>query len=252
MSETLSNLHACQEIAMSDQSFAQPHTEVTNSARSLLQKVLLSCGIGYGAAYIIANDGIAAVMFDGYSRLDQAISELSGTQAPSRTFLAAMIPAFTLLVIGFGIGVWRAAGPSRALRTTGAALVAHGLIFPLWLLFPMTSRDQLAAGGGGINDIGHMVLSVLSLVLILTQMGTSAAGFGTRFRYFSIVMAITLLAAGGDTASTASATAAGDATPWMGLIERVMYGSWLLWMAALAVLLLRRRGDEPQAGGAHR
>jgi len=211
----------------------------------LLQKVLLFCGIGYGVTYIVANDVIAARMFDGYSRLDQAISELSGTQALSRPFLTAMLPAFTLLVLGFGVGVWRAAGPSRALRATGTALIAHGLMFPVWLLFPMTSRDQLATSGGGVNDIGHMVLSVLSLTLILTQMGTSAAALGRPFRYFSVAMAATLLVAGGYTASTAPATAAGDATRWMGLIERIMYGSWLLWMAALAVVLLRRRGDEP-------
>jgi Protein of unknown function (DUF998) len=215
--------------------------EVSSRARPLIEKMLLLCGVGYGVAYIVANDVIAATLFEGYSRRDQAISELSATQAPSRAFLTAMLPAFTLLVLGFGVGVWRAAGPSRALRATGGALVAGGLMFPVWLLFPMTSRDQLAAGGGGINDIGHMVLSALSLALILTQMGTSATALGGRFRYFSLAMAITLLAGGGYTASTAPATAAGDATPWMGLVERIMYGSWLAWMAVLAVVLLRGR-----------
>jgi hypothetical protein len=133
----------------------------------------LVCGIGYGIAYVVANDVIAARMFDGYSRVAQAISELSGTEAPSRGFLTAMLPAFTLLVLGFGIGVWRAAGPGRALRATGALLIVHAVMFPLWLLFPMTSREELAAGGGGVNDVGHMVLSVMSLSLILGQMATS-------------------------------------------------------------------------------
>lgn len=130
--------------------------------RPFIDKVLLFCGIAYGITYVVANDVIAATMFVGYSRVDQAISELSGTEAPSRTFLNALLPVFTLLVAGFGLGVWRAAA-SPALRVTGASLIAHGLLFPVWLLFPMTSRDQLAVGGGGINDIGHLALSGASL-----------------------------------------------------------------------------------------
>jgi hypothetical protein len=31
-------------------------------------------------------------MHDGYSRIDQAISELSGTSAPTRLLLSAMLP----------------------------------------------------------------------------------------------------------------------------------------------------------------
>ena len=89
-----------------------PRSEVSAEPRPTLQKILLSCGIGYGVTYVVASDLIAAAMFNGYSRLDQAISELSGTEAPSRGFLTAMMPAFILLVLGFGIGVWRAAGPA--------------------------------------------------------------------------------------------------------------------------------------------
>ena len=32
---------------------------------------------------------------------------------------------------------------------------------------------------------------------------------------------------------------AGDTTPKMGLLERIGIGAWLLWMAVLAVVLLR-------------
>lgn len=215
--------------------------------RPLLDKALLFCGIVYSVSYVVANDVIAAMMFPGYSRLDQAISELSGTRAPSRALLETLLPAFTLLVLGFGLGVWRVAGSSRGLRVTGASLIAHGLMFPVWHFFPMTSRDELATTGGGVNDVGHLVLSALSLSLILTQMGASALALGRRFRYFSIAMAITLLGAGAYTATTVPATATGQATPWLGLIERVMYGSWLVWMIVLAVVLLRRQHAEPKA-----
>lgn len=209
--------------------------------RRPVERGLLACGVGYGVAYVIASDLVAATIYEGYSRRDQAISELSATGAPSRGFLNGMLPAFTLLVLGFGLGVWRAAGDDRKLRVVGAVLIAQGLLFPVWLLFPMSSRAELVEGRGGANDIGHVVLSVLAVSLILLQMGFGGAALGRRFRMFSIAMALTAIAAGAYTGTTTSDVSAGNPTPWMGVVERVSYGSWLLWMAALAVLLLRRR-----------
>jgi len=216
------------------------------------QRILLAGGIGYGVAYVTANDLIAATIFDGYSRIDQAISELSGTGAPSRGFLNAMLPLFTLLVFGFGIGVWRAAGRSRALRVTGGILIAQAIMFPLWLLFPMTSRDEMVQATSHTNDIGHMVLSASAVLFIVTEMAFSAAALGKFFRCFAISMMITAMAAGGYVASTTSDVAAGAPTPWMGAVERVSYGSWLLWMAVLAIVLLRKAGRPRDPVGQYR
>jgi hypothetical protein len=215
----------------------------SNKYRSGLELALLACGIAYGLGYVITNDVIAAGMWDRYSRIDQAISELSSTEAPSKGFLTAMLPLFTVLVIGFGIGVWNAAGKSRALRLTAVILVAQGLMFPIWLLFPMTSREEITQSGGSTNDVGHLVLSVLAILFILIEMGSSAVALGKGFRYFAIAMAIAVVATGGYVGSTTSDVAAGDPTPWMGFVERISYGAWLLWMAVLASVLLRRTRD---------
>jgi hypothetical protein len=215
---------------------ADPHL----GPRDVGLELLLACGIAYGVVYVIANDVIAAGMWDDYRPLDQAISELSGTSAPSKGFLLAMLPVFTLLVLGFGVGVWRAAGRNRKLRAVGAILMAQAALFPVWLLFPMTSREELAQGAGGISDIGHGILTAVAILLIVTQMGVGATALGKRFRYFSFAMAVTLLAAGAYVATTANEVAAGDPTPWMGLVERASYGAWLTWMAVLAIVLLRR------------
>lgn len=56
--------------------------------------VLLGCGVAYLVLYILANDAVAATVYDGYSRMDQAISELSAIGAESRAFLVAMTPLF--------------------------------------------------------------------------------------------------------------------------------------------------------------
>jgi hypothetical protein len=193
---------------------------------SSLWSVLLACGVVYPLAYIVANDVIAAAIYDGYSRVDQAISELSATEAPSRAFLA---------------------GRSAPLRVTGGLLVVQGLVFPLWLRFPMTSREEMVEGTTAANDVGHLVLGAVAVLFILAQIGFSAAALGKRFRLFSLVMAATVLVFGGLAAVLSSDIATGDPTPWMGIVERISYGSWLLWMAALALLLLRRRKGAANA-----
>ncbi len=217
-----------------------------SSEVSVFRTALLACGLLYGLTYMLANDVIAATIYDGYSRLDQAISELSGTDAPSKAFLTAALPVFTLLVIGFGIGVWKAAEESRTLRVTGGILIAQGLVFPLWLLFPMTSREEMVDGATRSNDVGHLVLTGAAVLFILAEMGFSAAALGKRFRIFTLATAATTLSFGAATGLMTSGIEDGDPTPWMGFVERVSYGAWLLWMAGLAIVLLRREpvGDR--------
>lgn len=204
--------------------------------RRLLRKALLACGIGYGVSYVIANDVIAASMWHNYNPIDQAISELSGTNAPSRTFLNAALPVFTLLVIGFGIGIWKTAGNSRALRATGGIFIAGGIMSPLWLLFPMTSRGD----SFGSNDVGHLVLGVLAMLFIVAEMWLSGRDLGKQFRFFSRAMVAFFVVFVGLWAALSSGVSSGEPTPWMGLAERAWYGTWLLWMAVLAFVLMRR------------
>src|SRR5512135_2007831 len=67
-------------------------------------KALLGCGIAYPVGYAVANDVIAASRYDGYSRMNQAVSELSATGAPTRRFLTATVPVFAALEVAYGVG----------------------------------------------------------------------------------------------------------------------------------------------------
>jgi hypothetical protein len=51
------------------------------------------------------------------------------------------------------------------------------------------------------------------------------------------------------TAVQASTLPTGGPTPGLGLLERLSIGPWLLWMAVLAVMLIRARSAEPVGGG---
>jgi hypothetical protein len=204
---------------------------------------LLACGVAYGVVYILADDAIAASVYDGYSRLDQAVSELSAVGAPTRVFLMLMLPVFSALMVAFGIGVWRSAYGSRALRVTGAILVAFGVTGVLWLGFPMSRREDIAAATSTtVNDVGHLVLSGLTVVLIVGMYAAAAVHFGLWFRvYTAVTLVVTLLFSGVLTAAQSAKIPDGDPTPLLGFYERVGMGAWMLWLAVLACLLLRER-----------
>jgi hypothetical protein len=156
-----------------------------------------------------------------------------------------MWPIFTALMIAFGVGVWKSAGGNRALRVTGALLSAHGATFPLWLLAPMTSREEMRVGAMPANDLGHIVLTVMAILLILGEIGFGAAAFGKRFRLYSLVTTVAIVAFGALTGIEAPTVPLGEATPWMGLFERISFAAWLLWLSVLAIALLRTPGPKP-------
>jgi hypothetical protein len=200
---------------------------------------LLGCGVAYAVVYAAANDLVAAARYPGYSRLSQAVSELSATGAPTKAFLTAMFPVFVGLMLAFGVGVWRAARGRRSLAVTGGLLVAHALMAPLWLLAPMSQRELLVAGGGTAQDTMHIVLTALTVALILSQLGFGAAALGWWFRGYSLVSAAAVIGCGISTGAQSSRMVAGQLTPWLGLTERIGMVAWLLWMAVLAIVLLR-------------
>jgi len=205
-------------------------------------RTLLTCGVLYSALYAVANDVIAASLYDGYSRFSQAISELSATSAPSRPLLTALLPVFTALMLAFGLGVWMAAAGRRSLRVTGALLIAHAATFPLWLLAPMTSRSDMGPGTSmPANDVGHIVLSALAILFILGEVGFGAAALGKRFRLYSALTIVVVVAFGALTGALSPAVGRGEPTPWLGLVERISFAAWLLWLAVLAVALMPRR-----------
>jgi hypothetical protein len=214
--------------------------DVSSASRGLtLDQVLLSCGVVYALGYAAVNDLLAASRYEGYSRMSQAVSELSATGAPTRSLLVAFAPVWVLLMVAFGVGVWRSAGAKRSLRVTGAVLVAFGVMGLFWLPFPMTSRDAMASGVAPANDVGHLVLAALTVVLIIAQLAASAVAFGWWFRLYALATALVVLGFGSLTARESAKLPDGDPTPWMGLYERINIGAWLLWMVVLAVALLR-------------
>lgn len=228
-------------------------TTVTPATGTRLTRALLGCGVLYAVLYAFVNDVLAAGMYPGYDRFAQAVSELSATGSPAKAFLRATLPMWSMLMVGFGLGILRAAGEQRPLRLTGGLVIAHGIVALLWLAFPMTSRTDITAGRPvAANDVGHIVLTAVTVAFILSQIGVSAAAFGRRFRLYAAVSAVTVVVFGALTGLQAPKLQAGEPTPWMGLLERVGIAPWLLWMAVLAVMLMPARDGRAATGSGGR
>ena len=212
-----------------------PPPEPTKT-RDWLGKILLACGPLSALVYIGWHE-LAAMQWEGYSRISNAISELHLTGAPSKWMLDPWEGlVYNALLIAFGIGVWRSALGSRALRVIGGLQILSGAIFPLWLLF------------GEASLTAHIVLVAVGISTWLGSMGFGAAAFGRRFRIYSLVSLATVVTFNALALAYAPEVAAGQPTPWIGLYERLAFSTYFVWQSVLAVVLWRRPAVKDQYG----
>ena len=221
--------------------------ELTRRRSLAVQRALLACGIGSPAAYVAANV-VGALRGGGYSSVNQSVSELTAIDAPSRPVALPLFVVFDVLSLGFGTGVVASAGRNRPLRAAGGLLVGVGVANMISPFTPMHTREVLAAGGGTGTDKAHRAVISAPPLQIAGAMGFGAAAFGRGFRRFSVASLVTMLVAGGLTGTQGRDLGANKPTPWNGVYERTSIGVYLLWMAVLAVVLLRASG-RAQSGG---
>jgi hypothetical protein len=205
----------------------------------MLRKTLLACGIASALLYV-ALDISGALRWDNYSLLSRTISELSAIGSPSRPIAVALGIGYTLLATAFGLGVWRSADRNRALRIAAGLLIAYGALGLLAPLVPMHPREAEET----LTDTMHIVLTTVTVLLILSSIAFAAAARGRRFRLYSFATLLTVLVFGAWTGLEGPKIAANQPTPWIGMTERISIGAWLLWVAVLAVVLLREQRAE--------
>lgn len=85
----------------------------------------------------------------------------------------------------------------------------------------------------------HIALSAASVIFMLLFIGFGARAFGRWFRLYSWASMLAIVAAGGLTFAWAGRIARQEPTPWLGAVERVMIYGYLLWIAVLAIALVR-------------
>ncbi len=205
-----------------------------------VRKGLLVSGILSSLVYIVA-DIVAAAQWAGYSFADQAFSELTAAEAPSRYLLVyvSAIP-HNLLVIAFAAGVWMMASryeQKRRMKLISLLLMVHVVSgFLGGTIFPMHSRGITGAG----PDDQHLVFTAIEVAALLGVLVLAVGLPGKGFRIYTIVTIGLLLAGGGIAALYGPKVAADMATPGLGLIERVNIYGFMVWVMVFAGVLLKR------------
>lgn len=219
----------------------QPEPTRRNRASKVRRRrwtlALLTCGILSSLLYA-AMLVFVPLGWPSYDSASWTVSELSAIDAPTRSAWVAWGRLWTLLYFAFGLGVWRAASESRALRIAGGAIAIAALFGVFWP--PMHLREVLAAGGASLTDTLHIVWTAVNGALTLLAMGFVAGALRGPFRIYSIASMLTLVAAGVLTSVEAPRVDANLPTPWIGVWERVNIGAWLAWLALFALVLIRR------------
>jgi hypothetical protein len=206
--------------------------------RKNIIRVLLKCGAISSAIYI-ATDIFLALQTKGYSYTDQAISELSAIGAVTRPFWIGMTLIYAPLVIAFGIGVWMAA-KKTLLRITGILIAIWGANAYVWLFFPMHMRGAI----GSTTDTMHLVMSGLTVLLMVVFIALGAGAKGKWFFAYSILTILAMLVFGALVGAQAPKVAAQLPTPWMGILERISVYAPMIWVFALAVVMLKSENNN--------
>ena len=213
-----------------------PLATPTSRTRERVRKILLACGPLSALVYIGWRE-LAALQWEGYSRISNSISELQLTGTPTKALLDPWEGwVYSALSLAFGIGIWLSARGSRSLRVVGALMMVPAASIPLWLLF------------GEANLAAHLALAVMGILSWLGAMGFGAAALGKRFRIYSLVSLAVVVAFNALALSYAPEVNAGQPTPFIGLDERIAFATYFLWQLVLAVALWRRRPNGAGKG----
>src|SRR5687767_12593955 len=89
--------------------------------KKMKRKILLVCGILSSLLYVAMNIFVP-MQYEGYNSASQTVSELSAIDTPTRTLWVSLAIVYTLLVIAFGLGVWKSSEQNRNLRIAGGLM----------------------------------------------------------------------------------------------------------------------------------
>lgn len=199
-----------------------------------MKKIFLICGI-IASVLCIGTDIFTAMTLDGYSYLDQAVSELTAIGASTRPMVVTLLAICNVLLIAFGLGV-RMSAQEKRLRLVGNLIVIFAIVGLVSLNFPMNQRGVDRT----FSDTMHLAFGGVAVLLMVLFIGFGTVSFGKKFRYFSIGTILAILGFGIWAGTQGAKVAMGISTPWFGVIERVSYYLPFIWLMALAVALLRK------------
>ncbi len=191
-----------------------------------MQQALLYCGIVASLLFVVA-DVLAVKLAQGYDFVSQSMGALSAVGAPTRPLVVSLNLVSVTLIVAFGIGLWRLPGASLLSRVTAMLEMGQTVVGLLATIFfaPRFGESPVPASTG-------VILGAITVVLLLLAIGFGAAAFGGWFRALSVAIlaGYVILAA-----LRLTLPFPDNSASLVGVQERTMAYSSLVWAAALAV-----------------
>ena len=107
------------------------------------------------------------------------------------------------------------------------------------LFFPMKTREALPADEGTLRNALHPPVTMVSVIFLLLAVGFGSTLLGKRFRYYSYATIALLVVFGVLSGQQGGRAEANLPTSWLGLEQRINAYTFALWLAVLAIGLLR-------------
>jgi hypothetical membrane protein len=213
-------------------------TKKESTPATMVRNALIACGV-ISSLYYVAINIIVPFYYPGYSLSSQTVSELSAIDAPSRSLWVSLCIIYSLLVIGFSLGIWLSSSENRRLRIVAILMMIYAVSGFFWP--PMHRREVLAAGGGTLTDTLHIVYAMATVLLMIFMIVLGARALDKRFSIYSILTLIVLIAFGILTSLDGPRIGENLATPWIGVWERINIGVFMLWVIILSFRLISKR-----------
>src|SRR5687767_4871707 len=206
----------------------------TGKGKPMLRRLLLACGV-FASVLYVGIDVLAAILYAEYQSFTSGmISELMASGAPTERLVDPLFLLYGVLMMAFWVGVWLS-GREKRLRITAGLLFAYaalGLLGPT--VFEMNVRGS---GGDPTADVLHIAFTMVLVLFIFASVGFGASIRGRRFRYYSFATVLVLVVFGALSALAAGEIGSAEPTPWLGAMERINIGAFLLWVVVLTISL---------------
>lgn len=209
--------------------------------KSRLQTVLLISGILSSLWYIAINIYVPS-QYEGYSMMSHTVSELSAIGAPTRKLWILLVLVYPVLFAAFGVGVLLVAR-DRAMRAVGFLILFYCAFNLYWP--PMHQRGLDAT----LTDVLHITWASVTVLLMIIMMGFGATALGMPFRVYTIASIGLHVLFGVLTFLEAPNIPVNGPTPLIGVWERINIAIFMLWVAVLAVVLLRTARESDSIVG---
>lgn len=202
-----------------------------------LRTIFLFFGI-LSAIIYAASDIIFGLIKPGYRFDSQSASALSAFGTPTRLGVVIVNLIASLFLIAFAAGVWMSAGQYGVLLRVMALLIVGNAIFSIIAItfFPVHLDEPMNSPANKLN----VILMFTSVVLFIGAICTGIFAYRNWFRFVSlaIILIFVLLTIVGIIVSRNKFVVFGEHGPSVGIQERTMIYSWLLWIALQAIVLL--------------